>query len=51
MTSQQAARRTRKIIHALAAGTWSALETYGALVMASYGYPEALDDVRRNGSQ
>lgn len=42
------ARRTRRIVRALAAGTWSAMQTYGALVMASYGYvaepePEVTD--------
>lgn len=45
-TATVATVRTRRIVRALAAGTWSALETYGALVLASYGYPDALTDIR-----
>lgn len=43
-TATVATHRTRRIVAKLAAGTWSAMQTYGALVMASYGYPLVPED-------
>lgn len=47
-TATVATVRTRRIVRALAAGTWSALQTYGALVMASYGVV-VTDDTSASG--